>query len=56
MDPDAVPALAGGTALAALACGGQAGCRCRVLARDRCPQNVPRGGGRLDRHREDVAA
>jgi len=27
-----------------------------VCSRDRCPRNVPRGGRRLDRHREDVAA
>jgi hypothetical protein len=34
---------------------GKAGCRCRVLARERCPANVPWRGRRLDRHREDVA-
>ena len=34
---------------------GHAGCRCRVLARERCPANAPGRGRRLDRHREDVA-
>ena len=49
------PPMPGGTALAALARGGHAGCRCRVLARERCPAIAPWRGRRLDRHREDVA-
>jgi len=38
---DAVPALAGETTLAVLVPGGQASCRCRVLARERCPASAP---------------
>jgi hypothetical protein len=35
----------GGTALAALVHGGRAGCRCRVLARERCPRSSRGPGG-----------
>jgi hypothetical protein len=37
--------LPGGTALTALVRGGRAGCRCRVLARERCPRSSRGPGG-----------
>jgi len=53
---DAVSALAGDTALAALVRGGGRPVPGAACSRERCPASVPWCGCRLDRHREVMAA